>query len=145
MTRARVPQSRRAAALVSAVVILVVVAAFATVILSVHNTQITTLAEQIQRLRAQAATAAATQLTLWKLRHDADLQDAVARAVQEHDTSFEAPALFSVSGNLAGATFSAELWPGPDTVRIRAVGTAGGVYDQCWGQMPIQLPPPPTP
>jgi predicted PurR-regulated permease PerM len=145
MTRVPVPPPRRAAALVSAVVILVVVAAFAAVVLSVHNTQITTLAEQTRRLRAQAATAAATHLTLWKLRHDADLQNAVARVVKENDTSFGAPALFTITGNLAGATFSAELWPGPDTVRIRAVGTSGGVYDERWGQMPIQLPPPPTP
>jgi hypothetical protein len=132
---------RRAAALISAVAILVVVAVFAAVFLSVHSVQLATEENSIHRLRAEAATLAATQLTLWKLENDADLQNALARAVYEGDTSFEADPLFKVSGDLAGATFSVDLWPGVDTVRLKASGVSGGVYYDRWAQMPLSLPP----
>jgi hypothetical protein len=136
----RVRHRRRGAALVSAVVILIVVAAFSAVFLSVHSTQVTTIGDCVGRLRAQAASNAATHLLLWQLRRDPNLQDAVARVVKEGDTSFALPALFNVQGSLADATFTAELWPGPDTVRVRAVGQSNGAFDVRWAQMPIVLP-----
>lgn len=130
---------RKAAALVSAVAILLIVAAFAGVFLSVHTAQLSTEETAIHRLRAQAAAMAATHLTLWELNTDSELQAAVGRVVYEGDTSFEADPLFSVQGDLAGATFNVDVWPGADTVRLRSRGTSGGVYFERWAHSPMQL------
>lgn len=137
--RARQHQPRRrAAALISMIVILVVVAAFAAVFLSVHTAQLATEEHAIHRLRAQAATLAATHLTLWQLRNDPDLQNSLARVVYEGDTSFAADALFEVNGDLAGATFRVDVWPGADTVRLKSTGISGGVYYERWAQLAIE-------
>ncbi len=130
---------RPAAALISAVAILVIVAAFAAVFLSVHSTQVSTAETAIHRLRAEAAALAAAQLTLWDVRHDTGQKQAIARVVQEGDTSFQTTPLFQVDGNLAGATFHVDLWPGADTVRLKTVAQSGGVYFERWAQMPIRL------
>jgi len=129
---------RRAAALVSAVAILLVVAAFAAVFLSVHTAQLSAEQTAIHRLRAEAATMAGTHLALWKVSNEPDLQDAVARVVYEHDTSFEADPLFRFQGDLAGATFTVDLWPGADAVRLKATGVAGGAYFERWAHMPAR-------
>ncbi len=129
----------RGAALISAVAVLVVVAAFAALFLSVHSTQVTTTELAVCRLRAEAAALAATHLTLWKLNQDADQQQALARVVYERDTAFDADPLFQTDGDLAGATFHVDLWPGADTVRLKTVAQCGGVYFQRWAQMPIRL------
>lgn len=131
---------RTAAALVSVIAILVVVMAFAGVFLSVHSAQVSTEETAVHRLRAQAAALSATHLTLWKLSHDADLQGALARVVHEGDTSFEADPLIAVQGDLASATFTASVWPGADTVRLKSTGVSGGVYYDRWAQMPITPP-----
>jgi hypothetical protein len=133
------PHCKRAAALISAVAILVVVAAFAAVFLSVHSAQLLAEEHSIHRLRAEAAALAATHLTLWKLENDADLQSAMARVVYEDDTSFAADPLFKVSGDLAGATFDVDVWPGPDTIRLKATGVSGGAYFRRWAHMPLEL------
>ena len=144
--RARPPLSpchlatrRKAAALVSAVAILLVVAAFAGVFLSTHAAQLSTEEAGIHRLRAQAATMAATQLTLWELSNDSDLQEAMARVVYEDDTSFAADPLFLFQGDLAGATFSVDVWPGAETVRLRSRGVSGDMYFERWAHTPMQL------
>jgi hypothetical protein len=121
------------------IVVLVVVAAFAAVFLSVHTAQLATEENSIHRLRAQAATLAGTHLTLWKLCNDSDLQEAMARVLCEGDTSFEVDPLFEVSGDLAGATFSVDVWPGPDTVRLKSTGISGGVYYERWAHMPMNI------
>ena len=128
---------RKAAALVSVVAILLIVAAFAGVFLSVHTAQVSTEETGIHRLRAQAAALAAAHLTLWQLNNDSDLQDALARVVYEGDTSFGADPLFTVAGDLAGATFGVDVWPGAETVRLRSRGISGGVYYDRWSQMPM--------
>ncbi len=130
---------RKAAALVSAVAILLVVAAFAGLFLSTHAAQLSTEEAGIHRLRAQAATMAATQLTLWELSNDSDLQEDMARVVYEGDTSFAADPLFLFQGDLAGATFSVAVWPGAETVRLRSRGTSGGAYFERWAHTPMQL------
>ena len=130
---------RRAAALVSVAAILVVVAAFAAVFLSVHSAQLSTRENAIHRLRAQAAAMGAAHLTLWKLSRDADWQAAMARPVHEGDTSFAADPLFTTKGDLAGATFIVEVWPGDDTVRLKCRAFSGGVFFDRWAQMPIQI------
>lgn len=136
--RVRPPRHRqRGAALVSMVVILVVVAGFAAFFLSVHGAQVSIEEAGIHRLRAEAAAMAATHLTLWTLDNDSKLKDAMARVVREGDTSFEADPLFTVQGDLAGATFSVDVWPGADTVRLKSRGVSGGVYYDRWAQMPI--------
>jgi Tfp pilus assembly protein PilX len=137
MRHGRHNRGHRGAALVSVVAILLIVAAFAGVFLSVHTAQISTEEAGIHRLRAQAAAQAATQLALWQLQNDADLLDAVARVVHEGDTSFAADPLITVTGDLAGATFGTDLWPGPDTVRLRSTGVSGGTYYTRWAQMSI--------
>ena len=129
---------RNAAALVSVVEILIVVAAFAGVFLSVHSAQVSTEEAGIHRLRAAAALAA-THLTLWELGNDSDLRTAMARVVYEGDTSFEADPLIEVQGDLAGATFSVDVWPGDDTLRLKSTGVSGGVYYDRWAQMPLTL------
>jgi hypothetical protein len=121
------------------VAILIVVAAFAGVFLSVHSAQLSTEEAGIHRLRAEAAALAATHLTLWELNNDPNLQDAMARVVDEGDTSFEAEPLIEVQGDLAGATFSVDVWPGDDTVRLKSTGVSGGVYYDRWAQMPVTL------
>jgi hypothetical protein len=130
---------RTAAALVSMIVILVVVAAFAAVFLSVHTARLATEEHAVHRLRAQAATLAATHLTLWKLRNDTELQDSLARVIYEGDTPFAADPLFEVNGELAGATFSVDVWPGADTVRLKSTGISGGIYYERWAQIAIEL------
>ena len=139
MNAALGPHHRRAAALVSAVAILLVVAAFAGLFLSVHATHVSTAEAEINRLRAQAAALAATQLTLWNLSHDTAQQADVARVVYEHDTSFAAKPLFQIDGSLAGAAFHVDLWPGEDRVRLKTTANAGGVYFTRWAQMPLAL------
>ena len=139
MNGARPRQQRRAAALVSAVAILVIVAAFSALYLSVHATHVSTAEAEINRLRAQAAALAATQLTLWSLSHDTAQQAAVARVVYEHDTSFATTPLFQVNGDLAGATFHVDLWPGEDAVRLKTTASTGGAYFTRWAQMPLTL------
>jgi hypothetical protein len=137
MRSGRQDAQRKAAALVSMVAILLIVAAFAGVFLNVHAVQLSTEETGIHRLRAQAAAQAATHLTLWELRNNADLQDAMARVVYEGDTSFGADPLFNVTGDLAGATFEVDVWPGVDTVRLKSRGICGGVYYDRWSQMPM--------
>jgi len=132
-----VPTCRKGAALVSAVAILLVVVAFAGVFLSVHIAQVSSTESGIHRLRAQAAAMAATHLTLWQLSSDSDLQDAMARVVAEGDTSFSADPLFHLTGDLAGATFYVDVWPGVEAVRVRSRGVSGGAYYDRWGQMPL--------
>lgn len=133
------PGRRRAAALVSMVAILVVVAAFAAVFLSAHAAKVASEETGIHRLRAQAAAISATHLTLWELSNDSDLQDAIARVVYEGDTSFGADPLITVTGDLAGATFSVDVWPGDDTVRLKSRGISAGAYYDRWAQMPLTL------
>jgi hypothetical protein len=139
MTGMRQRYRRNAAALVSAIAVLLVVAGFAAVILSVHGAHVSTAESAVCRLRAEAAAMGATQLTLWSLRQDADQQADIARVVSAHDTSFQATPLFQVDGDLAGATFHVDLWPGEDTVRLKTVAQCGGVYFQRWAQMSIRL------
>lgn len=139
MTPARPPSRRPAAALISAVAILLVVAVFAAVFLSVHSTQVSTAELAVCRLRAEAAALAATQLTLWKLNQDSGQQADIARVVYEHDTSYQATPLFKIDGDLAGATFHVDLWPGENRVRLKTVAQCGGVYFQRWAQAPIRL------
>jgi len=139
MKTARPPSRRPAAALISAVAILLVVAVFAAVFLSVHSTQVSTAELAVCRLRAEAAALAATQLTLWKLNQDSGQQADIARVVYEHDTSFQAAPLFQIDGDLAGATFHVDLWPGENRVRLKTVAQCGGVYFQRWAQAPIRL------
>jgi hypothetical protein len=133
------PHRRRAAALMSAVAILLVVAAFAGLFLSVHATHVSTVENEINRLRAQAAAVAATQLTLWKLNYDTTQKANVARVVHEHDTSFATTPLFQIDGTLARAAFHVDLWPGEDCVRLKTTANAGGVYCTRWAQMPLAL------
>lgn len=128
---------RSAAALISMVAILLIVSAFAGVFLSVHTAQVSTEEAGIHRLRAQAAAQAATQLTLWELGNDSDLRDSLARVVEEGDTSFAADPLITMTGDLAGATFDVDLWPGDDNVRLRSQGVSGGVYYERWAQVPF--------
>lgn len=130
---------RRAAALVSAVAILLVVSAFAALLLSVHSVQLFTNEAGLQRLRAHAAALSGTHLALWRLHHDTDLQEALARAVQAADTSYAAEPLFHFSGALAGAAFETDVWPGADRVRVRSTGRAGQARVLRWAQMPIVL------
>jgi hypothetical protein len=130
---------RNAAALVSAVVVLVVVAAFAAVFLSVHSAQVSTEQAGIHRLRAEAAALSATYLTLWDLSNDSTLKAALSRVVYEGDTSYEADPLITVNGDLSGATFSVDVWPGPDAVRLKATGVSGGCYYDRWAQMSMSL------
>jgi hypothetical protein len=132
-------RSRRAAALISAIALLVAVGVLAACLLSVHATQVSTEEGGIQHLRASAAAMAATHLTLWTLSNEAAYQDAMARVVFEGDTSFETTPLFQITGDLAGATFNVDVWPGADTVRLKARGIAGGYYLDRWTQMPITL------
>jgi len=131
--------TRHAAALISAVAILVIAAAFAALLLHTHGAQLASEETGIHRLRAQAAAQAATHLTLWKLSNDADWQQAMARVVYERDTSFSADPLFEINGDLAGATFEVNVWPGPDTVRLKATGISGGAYAERWAQAPMLL------
>jgi hypothetical protein len=121
------------------VAILVVVAGFAGFFMSVHSAQISTEAAGIHRLRAQAAAMSAAQVTLWKISNDVKLQEALARVVHEGDTSFGTTPLFTVQGDLAGATFSVEVWPGDDTLRLKSTGVSGGTYHTQWAQIPMQL------
>jgi hypothetical protein len=137
--RSRVTTCRKGAALVSAVAILLVVAAFAGIFLSAHAAQLSTEEAGIHRLRAQAAAMAATQLTLWELSNESDLQEDLARVVYEGDTSFEADPLFLFQGDLAGATFSVAVWPGAETVRLRSRGVSGDVYFERWAHAPMEL------
>ncbi len=130
---------RKATALVSVIAILLIVAAFAGVFLSTHAAQISTETAGIHRLRAQAAAMAATHLTVWDLNNDDDLRGAMGRVVCEDDTSFDADPLFSVTGDLAGATFSVDVWPGPDTARLKTTGISGGVYYERWTHTPTML------
>jgi Tfp pilus assembly protein PilX len=130
---------RRGAALVGALAILLVVAGFAGLLLSVHSTHVGTAELAVQRLRAEAAALAAAQLTLWNVEHDPNMQQALAAALQAGDTSFAATPLIQTQGDLAGATFRVDLWPGPDTIRLRATGTSGGAAFVRWAQMPMEL------
>lgn len=139
MIRTRPACQRRAAALISAVALLLIMAVFAALFLNMHSTHIASTELAVHRLRAQAAALAATQLTLWSVQRDPNLQSALAHAVQRGDTSFDSTPLIRADGNLAGASFHVELWPGPDTARVRAIGTSGGVEFERWTQMPIVL------
>ncbi|MCK4342225.1 MAG: hypothetical protein KAY37_10945 [Phycisphaerae bacterium] len=139
MNRPRRRHRRNAAALISAVAILLVVAAFAALLISVHTVRLSTAEAEVHRLRAEAAALAATQLTLWEVSNDADLKAALARVVYEGDTSFEADPLFQIQGDLAGAAFHADVWPGDDTVRLKSRGTSGGAYYDRWAHMPMVL------
>lgn len=139
MTRVRGASQRRAAALISAIAILLIMAAFAAMFLDVHSTHVSSTELAVHRLRAEAAALAATQLTLWSVQRDPNLQSALARVIQQGDTSFDTTPLIRVDGNLTGVAFRVELWPGPDTARVRAVGTSGSVEFERWTQMPIVL------
>ncbi|GEM_PF-6588413 len=137
LTKAR----RTAAALVSAVAILLVTSAFAALVLSVHAAQVSSAEAAISRLRAEAAALAATHLTLWNLTQDEARKNDLARVIHQGDTSFEASPLFKVDGDLAGATFHVDLWPGQNCVRLKVTGQSAGVHFQRWAQMPAQLNP----
>jgi Tfp pilus assembly protein PilX len=137
MMSTRSQRQRTSAALVSVVAILLVVAAFAGVFLSVHTAQVSITETGIHRLRAQAAAMAATHLTLWQLSNDSDLQDAIGRVVSEGDTSFDTDPLFHLTGDLAGATFDVDVWPGVEVVRVRSRGVSGGAYYDRWGEMAL--------
>ena len=139
MNHRSIRHRRPAAALVSAIAILVVVTAFAALLLSVHGVHVSTAEGGIHRLRAEAAALAATQLALWDLSNDADLQAALARVVYEDDASFEVDPLVHVQGDLAGATFAVDVWPGEESVRLQSHGISGGYHVQRWTQMPLRL------
>ena len=132
-------RTRKAAALVSMIVLLVVVATFAGVFLNVHDTRVALEETAVQRLRAQAAALAATQITLRQLKHNAVLQADLARVVYEGDTAFDAPPLYQIRGELTGTQFLVEVWPGSDAVRLKATGISDGVYYERWTQMPLRL------
>jgi len=120
------------------VVILVIVTAFAALFLSVRTAQLSTEETAIRRLRAEAAALAGIHLTLRQVARNADWQAALARVVHEGDTSFAAEPLFTISGDISGATFTVAAWPGPDTLRLRAEGVCGGVHVERWAQSPLK-------
>jgi len=130
---------KRGAALVSAVVLLVAVAVLAGVFLSVQTAGLSAQEAEVQRLRGIAAAAGATQLTLWQITQSDDYQNALARVVREGDTSLEADPLFHVSGDLVGANFDVDIWPGAEALRVRASAAAGGVRVERWAQYPLYL------
>ena len=123
--------------MVSAIALLLIIATVAAVLLSVKSAAVSTQKAEIQRLRAAAAAMGATQLALWRIGNDNDLALDLARVVCEGDTSFDATSLFQFTGDLAGATFTVDVWPGADTVRLRSVGIAGGNYFERWAQIPL--------
>lgn len=125
----------RGVAMVSAVTILLIVAVVAAVLLSVKSTTVSAQKVAIRRLRAEAAAMAGTHLTLWRLGNDVDLEMDLARVVCEGDTSFDETPLFQFSGDLAGATFVVDVWPGADTVRLKSSAASGGAYFERWAQI----------
>ena len=125
----------RGVAMVSAVMILLIVAVVAAVLLSVKSTTVSAQKVEIRRLRAEAAAMAATQLTLWRLGNDVDLETALTRVACEGDTSFDETPLFQFTGDLAGATFVVDVWPGADTVRLKSSAVSGGAYFERWAQI----------
>jgi hypothetical protein len=135
----RVNKRKSAAALVSMIVILVAVAAFAGAFLNVHDTRVALEEAGVQRLRAEAAAMAATHITLRQLKTNSVLQADMARVVYEKDTAFDAPPLYEIAGDLTGTVFQIAVWPGLDSVRLRARGISDGVYYERWTQMPMRL------
>lgn len=131
--------SRGAAALVSMIVILVAVATFAGVFLNMHDARISIEEAAVGRLRAQAAALAATHITLWQLKHNTVLQADLERVVYERDTSYDAPPLYEIRGELTGTIFHVSVWPGDDAVRLKARGISGGSYYDRWTQIPLRL------
>ncbi len=125
------------AALISAIVLLVIISAVAALLLSVHTAQLSSETAGVQRLRAEAAALAASQLTLWKIGSDSGLKSDLSRVVYENDTSFSATPLFQVTGDLVGASFVVDVWPGPDTLRLKSRGVSGGYYYDRWSHMPM--------
>jgi hypothetical protein len=130
---------KRAAALISAVAILLIAATFAALLLSVHTAQLSTGTQLVQRTRADAAARGGLQLALWRLHHDSDLQNCLAKALDANDTSYAASPLIQVNGTLPGAAFHTDIWPGPTKVRIRATATAGDAAGECWAQVPLSM------
>lgn len=129
--RQRAPR-RRGAALVMAVALLLLVSIVAATLLSVHTTQVSTDTLRLRSLRARATAFGAAQIMAWTLTQDETLQDALARAIAEHDTDFTAPALFQYTGTHNGATFTVDTWPGEKLVRLHATADDDGVFAEQW-------------
>ncbi len=132
-------RGRRAAALISAIAILLIVAAFSALCLSVFAAQISIEQAGVQRLRAEAAAMAGTHLALWQIGNDSDLANCLARSVAEDDTSFDTTPLITVDGELLGAAFTVDVWPGEDMARVRSQASAGAVSYVRWTQIPLVL------
>ena len=130
---------RRSAALVSMIVLLVVVATFAGVFLNAHDARVALEEAGIQRLRAEATAMGATHIVLWQLKNNSVLQADMARVVYEGDTAFDTTPIYEIVGDLTGTTFEIDVWPGSDSVRLRARGISEGVHYERWTQIPLRL------
>ena len=131
------PVVTRGVAMVSAIALLLIIGTVAAVLLSVKSAAVSTQKAEVQRLRAAAAAMGATQLAVWQIGNDNVLALDLARVVCEGDTSFNATSLFQFDGDLAGANFTVEVWPGADTVRLKSLASAGGNYFERWAQIPL--------
>lgn len=137
--RQRGRQSRRGAALVTAVVLLLVMATITATVLSMRLTDMQAELDAVRALRARAAADGALQLAAWKIASEQDWQASAAATVDHRGDTWKTKddPLFVIDGALSGTTFRVDVWPRPGEFRMRAEGVSDGAHSARWTYLPI--------
>lgn len=139
MIRKHSKHTRPGTALITAVVLLLIMATISATVLSMRTTDVCMDIDAIRAMRADAAALGALQLCAWTLQNDTDLQTALAAAHEQGEDTWlkGSKPLFQITGELSGATFTVNVWPRPDEVRLQARAVLDGVYRERWSHITV--------